>query len=92
MQCNYYVLDNCHVPVYMFSESVIKYYYYYYYYYYHLSKFRLTLFNWHCSKKHGCWGAYSLSIQTIYRSAVSNALLTTRLCHLFRSSPANFIR
>ena len=31
MQCNYYVLDNCHVPVYMFSESVIKYYYYYYY-------------------------------------------------------------
>ena len=27
----YYILDNCHVPVYMFSESVIKYYYYYYY-------------------------------------------------------------
>ena len=29
MQCNYYVLDNWHVPVYMLSESVIKYYYYY---------------------------------------------------------------
>ena len=25
------MLDNCHIPVYMFSESVIKFYYYYYY-------------------------------------------------------------
>ena len=25
---SYYVLDNWHVPCYMFSESVIKYYYY----------------------------------------------------------------
>ena len=25
----YYILENCHVPVYMFSESVIIKYYYY---------------------------------------------------------------
>ena len=25
--CTHYILDNCHAPIYMFSESIIKYYY-----------------------------------------------------------------